>query len=250
MNITQVPPGGWQFHEPSTGWWAPHPIGYTLDQQTNNVIKHRLANPAMVAKFKLATDFESVKREVIRFQQKRGALEGDPLPKLTPPRSTPQLSGAVKQAVAVVRKMAAGAALLMEWEESGLPHVSEVTANERASICTTCPKNEKGKALTDIFTVPVANMIKKKMERLNDLNLHTAYDSELATCQACLCPMRTKVWMPTELVLKRLKPEQIAELQPEKPKCWILQELSLRTSSSPKAPSPEKTSPDLSVAGS
>lgn len=249
MNLTQTPPGGWQFHQPQTGWWAPSPVGYTHDQQVTNIIKHRLANPAITSKHKLATDFPTVSKELIKYQQIRGALSPDPLPKLTPPLSSPQMSGAVKQAVAVVRKMATGAALLMEWEEAGLPHVSQEQASQRALTCTKCPKNEKGKALTDIFTVPVAAMIKKKMERLNDMNLHTAYDAELATCQACLCPMRTKVWMPTELVLKRLKPDQKAELQPDNPKCWILQESSLLTSSSPKAPLPPRTSPDLSEVG-
>lgn len=250
MNTSQFPAGGWVFHQSQTGWWAPNPIANTHDQQVNNIIKHRLANPAIVAKHKLATDFASVSRELIQYQQKRGALTPDPLPKLTPPISAPQMSGAVRQAVAVVRKMASGAALLMEWEEAGLPHVDQKQADYRASICVQCPKNEKGKALTDIFTVPVAAMIKKKMERLNDMNLHTPYDSSLATCQACLCPMRTKVWMPSELVLKRLKPDQKAELQPDKPQCWILQESQLLTQSSPKEPSPGITVPDSSAVGS
>lgn len=248
MNTSQIPPGGWQFHEPATGWWAPHPIGHTFDQQVNNIIKHRLANPAITAKHKLATDAGTVGTQLIQFQQKRGALSPDPLPKLTPPASSPQMSGAVKQAVAVVRKMAAGAALLMEWEEAGLPHVDQKVAEERAATCVKCPKNEKGKALTDIFTVPVASMIKKKMERLNEMNLHTSFDSQLATCQACLCPMRTKVWMPTELVLKRLKPDQKAELQPDNPKCWILK-LSLPTPSSAMAESPTNTAPASSAVG-
>lgn len=249
MNTSQTPPGGWQFHEPATGWWAPSPIGHTFDQQVNNIIKHRRANPAIVAKHNLSLDPNVVGSQLIQFQQKRGALPPDSPPKLTPPPTSPLMSGAVREAVAVVKKMATGAALLTEWEEAGLPHVSQEVANQRAATCSQCPKNERGKALTDIFTVPVANMIKKKMERLDGMNLHTPFDSQLATCQACLCPMRTKVWMPTELVLKRLKPDQKAELQPQNPTCWILQESQLHTLSSPKEESAPITSQGSSVAG-
>ena len=250
MNTSQIPPGGWQWHEASTGWWAPSPIGFTFDQQVNNIIKHRLANPANTSKHKLSTDPTIVGQQLIKYQQMRGALAPDAPPKLTPPPVSHQMTGAVREAVAVVRKMAAGAALLMEWEEAGLPHVDPALAQSRASVCASCPKNEQGKALTDIFTVPVATMIKKKMERLNEMNLHTSFDSQLATCQACLCPMRTKVWMPTELVLKRLKPEQKAELQPDNPKCWILQESQSFTQSSAKDQSPPITSPASLARGS
>lgn len=230
--------------QPQTGWVAPHPIGFTHDQQVANIIKHRLANPAVVAKYHLATDFDMVSKELVKFQQVRGALAPDTLPKLTPPLSSPQMSGAVAQAVAVVRKMASGAAALMEWEEAGMQHVEPEVAEHRASICVACPKNEKGKALTDIFTIPVANMIKKKMERLEGMNLRTSHDQNLATCQACLCPMRTKVWFPEDLILKRLKPDQKQELHES---CWIL---ALSKSSSVTSPSardqlPESTAPAL-----
>lgn len=225
MNTSQIPPGGWQFYHPQTGWSAPTPIASTHDQTVTQIIKHRLANPAVVAKHKLSTDFESVSAELIQFQIARGAITQQvPSPKPQPPVATPQLSGAIREAVAAVRKIAAGSALLLEWEEAGMPHVEQDLANNRASTCADCPKNDKGKSLTEIFTVPVASMIKKRMERLNQINLRTPHDEKLAVCQACLCPMRTKVWMPLELILKRLKPEQRAELNLDKPKCWIISE--------------------------
>lgn len=221
MNTSQVPPGGWVWHEPSTGWWAPHPIGHTFDQQVQNIIKHRRANPAITAKHNLSLDPNVVGEQLIQYQQKRGALPAAPLPKLTPPPTSPHMTEAVKGAVAAVKKMAAGAALLMEWEEAGLPHVEQEQANSRAETCSKCPKNEKGKALTDIFTAPVAAMIKKKMERLDGMNLKTPSDNQLFTCQACLCPLRTKVWVGTDLILKRLKHEFEIELHES---CWILKE--------------------------
>ena len=239
MNLSQTPPGGWAWHEPSTGWWIPNPVSQTHDQAVNLIIKHRMANPAIVAKHRLATDFQSVSRELIAYQQKRGALSPDPLPKLTPPPTTSQMSGAVKEAVAAVRKMAAGAALLMEWESEGAVHVDQEVANSRAAVCVKCPKNERGKNLTDIFTQPVAAQIKKKMERKEQMNLRTPDDDKLAVCSACLCPLATKVWFPGELIIKRLKPDQRAELHES---CWILK-LPLPTPSFPKAQSPPITSP-------
>lgn len=243
MNTSQIPAGGWQYYVAQTGWWAPHPIGFTFDQQKRNIQKHLLANPAIVAKHKIPTDLDTIGQQLITYQQKRGALPPDPTPKLTPPLQAAQMSGGVRAAVAAVRKMATGASLLMEWEEAGLPHVEQAVADDRAATCVKCPKNEKGKSLTEIFTEPVAAMIKRKMERLNEMNLRTPSDSQLATCQACLCPMRTKVWMPTELVLKRLKPDQKAELQPENPKCWILLESQSFTPLSAKAPLPSTIAP-------
>lgn len=240
MNLSQIPPGGWVWHEPSTGWWAPHPIANTYSQQVQNIIRHRLANPAVMAKHKLSTDPAVVGRELIAYQQKRGALSPDPLPKLTPPPSTAQMSGGVRAAVAAVRKMAAGAALLFEWQEAGMPHVVQAVAESRASTCSVCPKNEKGKSLTDIFTVPVANQIKKKMEMLSDMKLSTSHDSQLSVCSACACPLRTKVWVPLDLILKRLKPEVKQDLHES---CWITHESRLLTQSSPKAQSPPITSP-------
>ena len=217
----------------------PNPVGYTHDQAVTMIIKHRLANPAIVAKHKLATDFQAVSSELIRFQQARGALPPDVLPKPTPPVSTPSMSGAVSASVAAVKKVAAGTALLLEWEADGLPHVDPQVAEDRASVCAVCPKNEKGKSLIEIFTAPAAALIQKRMERFASMNLRTSKDAELAVCQACLCQMRSKVWVPSELILKRLKPEQKSELHES---CWILK-LQSPTSSSPKAPLAEITSP-------
>ena len=228
MNTSQIPPGGWVWYEPGTGWWAPHPIGHTFDQQVNNIIKHRRANPAITAKHNLSLDPAVVGQQLIKYQQIRGALPPDAPPKLTPPPQSAQMGAAVKEAVAAVRKMAAGAALLFEWQEAGLPHVSQEEAEARAETCSKCPRNEKGKNLTDIFTVPVAMQIKKKMEALAQMNLSTSHDSELYVCSACACPLRTKVFVPGELILKRLKPEVKSDLHES---CWILKLPSLIPSS-------------------
>lgn len=222
MNLSQIPPGGWQFHSPATGWSIPHPVGVTHDQAVTLIIKHRMANPAITAKHKLSTDFGSVSNELIKFQQARGSLPPDAVPKLVPPSLMPQMSEAVRDAVAVVKKMASGMASLLEWDEAGMPHVEPAVAEQRAATCSKCPKNDRTKSLRERFTDAVADKYNARFRRMDELNLRTSHDDELKVCQACLCPMRTKVFFPPELVLKRLKTEQRMELNQVNPRCWIL----------------------------
>ena len=201
----------------------PTPVGLTHDQAVNHLIKHRLANPAVTAKYNLSTDFGTVSRELIKFQQIRGALPPDAIPKMTPPPAPqPRLVGAVVDAVAAVKKLAAGASALLEWEELGLPHVDPSVAASRAATCAICPKNQQGKSLTEYFTVPVAELYNKRFKKLQELNLTTPDDDKLNVCQACLCPMKTKVWMIPELIKKRLLPEQKGLLSQINPRCWQL----------------------------
>lgn len=218
LSRSQIPPGGWQFYQPQTKWSAPTPIASTFDQTVVLIIKHRLANPAITIKHKLATDVVTVGNELESYQRARLGMGPAISPKLSPPPSRPQMSGAVSQAVAVVKKIAQGAAVLMEWDESGLPPVASEVSETRATICATCPQNMKDANLTDIFTVPLANMIKRRFERLQQLNLKTSHDAELSTCKACLCPLRLKVHTPIQLAQK-ISPEARADLDP---RCWIL----------------------------
>lgn len=220
LSRSQIPPGGWQFYQPQTKWSAPTPVSSTFDQTVILIIKHRMANPAISIKNKLETDPASVGNELESYTRARLGMGPAISPKLTPPSARPQMSGAVSQAVAAVKKVAQGAAVLMEWDESGLPPVPKELAEKRAAICAGgCPKNDLGKSVTEVFTLPLANLIKRRFERLQQLNLTTSYDDKLAVCQACLCPLKLKVHTPIELIQKRLSPEARAELDP---RCWIL----------------------------
>ncbi len=221
LSHSQTPPGGWQWYSPQTRWSAPTPVASTFDQTVVLIIKHRLANPATTVQYKLATDFNSVAAELDSYTRTRLGMPAASSPKqMPPPAQAPALSGAGQLAVVAVKKIAAGAALLMEWEESGMPAVPSEASQKRADICATCPKNEAGKGLTDYFTGAVSESIRKRFARLFDMKLTTTRDEELKVCSACLCPLRLKVHTPMELILKRLKPEQRAELDP---RCWILQ---------------------------
>lgn len=221
MNTSQTPPGGWQYYQPQTGWTAPSPVGFTHDQQVTNIIKHRLSNPAIVARFNLATNFDTVSSELIKFQQQRGALPADVLPKMTPPVLVPQMSGGVQASVAAVKKLASGAALLFEWETSGLPPEPIDVAEKRAALCVNCPKNDP-EGLAKFFTDTVSENIRKRLGRLYSMNLTTIHSQRLHTCAGCLCPMKLKVFTPAELIKKRLTPQNRSDLNQENPRCWQL----------------------------
>lgn len=215
-----IPPKGWIFREPSTGWTTPTPISSTFDQVVQQIIAMRKKNPAITAKLKLATDKEAVGAELERYTRKRLGLPegGTPVPF---PVSHRYPNAAVAGAVGAVKKLASGAALLLEWEQDGAKPVAKELAEKRAAICAVCPKNEKGATLSEWFTIPAANLIRKQFERLNQMNLSTSKDAELQVCSACLCPLRLKVHVPLALALKRIKPEMKADLDP---KCWIINE--------------------------
>ena len=114
--------------------------------------------------------------------------------------------------------MAAGAALLMDWEQSKQPPVGPEVSAARAAVCVQCPKNTPGD-FTSWFTKPVAEMLRSKLARLHAMNLTTPDDDRLHVCEVCLCPLKLKVHTPLDLIEKHMKPATKAELPPA---CWIL----------------------------
>ena len=211
-----VPPQGWQFRQPQMNWDMPYPVSQTIDSATKEIIKVRLKNPALTAKHNLSTHFAVVQDELIKFNAMRtGTALAPPTSFTNPLRSLPQAVGVL---AAAVKRTAEGGALLLEWEESGQPPVSADTASRRASFCVECPKNGKGD-MTRWYTIPVSEMLRKRMARVHAMKLTTPYDDQLGICEACLCPLALKVWTPMDLIQKRLKAEQRSALWE---KCWIL----------------------------
>lgn len=216
---SQFPPGGWQFYQPQTGWSPPTPIASTFDQTVTLIIKHRLANGAIVAQHNLSTNFDAVAAELETFNKRRLGIPDQPSPKSLPPRSLPQ---AVAAAVAAVGKMADGIGLLLEWLPEGksvAPELSEKRAHTCAHGANSqpCPFNGKGD-LTSWFSVPVSEKLRKMTEARKDLKLETSEDQNLGVCNVCLCPLKLKVHVPMDFVEKHTKPETMAQFPSF---CWI-----------------------------
>lgn len=106
------------------------------------------------------------------------------------------------------------------WIRSGRGAVPHDQAVSRAAICLTCPKNGSG-PLTQWFTEPASEFIKKEIESRGDFKLETQYDAALGVCEVCYCPLKTKVHEPLDIAIASLDQEQRKEL-PER--CWIRHE--------------------------
>lgn len=217
INRHEFPPGGgWKFTQSQTGWTNPLAM-VSFSESVKAIIKHRNANPAITAKHNLSTDFNQVADELENFTRKRLGLpiKGATAPFLQAPSQL--LSPSVQAAVAGAKKVADGAALLLDWEVSGQSPVAPEVSAARAAVCAGCPKNTAGD-FTAFFTQPAAALLRKRLERLHSMKLATPSDDKLHVCIACECPLRLKVHTPLDLVMKWMKPATKAELWE---KCWI-----------------------------
>jgi len=81
LSLSQTPPSGWIFVQAQTGWSMPNPVSVTFDQACILILKHRQANPAVVASHKLSLDKGQIAHELITFTKARLGITdavGDP----------------------------------------------------------------------------------------------------------------------------------------------------------------------------
>jgi hypothetical protein len=218
-------PNGLLYYEAASKWSTP-PFA-SFDTIVQMVIAHRNANAYLRDSLGLSVDPGTVAQQVDEQNAQRchdlGWLDyivggtADPPP---PSFHQPQPLASLAQGVAGIKKLAAGAALLFDWEESGEPPVAAELSAARAKVCEPCPKNDPSN-LSDWFTHPVSENIRKKLGRLHGMKLTTPSDEKLGVCSACLCPLKLKVHTPKHLIDKRMTDATRAELDPV---CWILHE--------------------------
>jgi hypothetical protein len=219
------PPQGWMFRQPQTNWSNPMALvgfGASVDA----IRKHRLANPAITAKFNLKTDPTAVEDELEAFTRARLGI-----PLVAPSffqQSSSRLSPRVFAAAADIKRAAQGTAVVLDWLTSGGAPVAKDLAEKRAGICTggdnwvddkgvkqtRCRKNVEG----SWYTVAPAELIRSTLSARSDLKLETSRDGALKSCDVCKCLMRLKVWTPLDFILGKTKPEIVAEFPAH---CWI-----------------------------
>jgi hypothetical protein len=203
--------GGWTFRQPQTGWTNPMAmVGF--DASVKAILKHRQANKAVCAKYKLSTDPATITTELENYTRLR---LGIPLP--APPSFFQRRSSPVSRVVGVaadIKRAAQGTAVVLDWLTSGGAPVAQALANKRAAVCATCPKNVEG----SWYTVAPAELIKDTLEARKDLTLATPHDASLKSCGVCLCLMKLKVWTPLHFIVDHTKPDIMREFPPH---CWI-----------------------------
>lgn len=226
-----IPPGGWAFRQPQTGWptdeeFEKMRLGFTFDQWTAAIIAHREANP----RFNLSTDPSTVAMELefstyMRIKGLKGAAHYlvDPKAKVEPPKTiahSPSVREVVGTAAASVGKVYAGARTIIDWLGSGGKPVAQTLADARSATCATCPNNKPAHWM-EWATGKLAASIKAELEAKNQMRLATPHDGAIHTCSACLCWLPLKVWAPLDVILKYQSEETKTKLHPS---CWILSE--------------------------
>lgn len=213
LDTHTIPPGGWQFTQPQTGYRLPTPISSTFDQSCSLILKHRLANPAITRQHNLSTDLDVIGHELMTFTKRRLKITDDASPKPVAPASIAQRVGAV---AAVVRSIGVGAGNLLAWSDNGKVVPREV-AEARAAVCVTCPRNGKGD-WRKIFTGPAVSIIQNQLATKNSMQLATSKDEQLKVCEACWCPLSLKVWAPLEYALRKMSQDTKDRLVEN---CWM-----------------------------
>lgn len=230
VNRQQAIPNGFKFYQAETGWDTDalsDVRGRSFDAVTRALIRHRLGNRWLVEKHGWATDYETVAAEIDAYNALRlsknpawsnfivedegGSTISSPFFKR--PQGRP---GNVAGASRVV----AGVKTLLDWLGAGGRPVAKELAENRATVCSTCPMNQPGD-WTTFFTAPVAATLRLQLGMKNDLRLETSKDSELHVCNACSCPLPLKVWTPLHYILENMDETVKQRLDP---RCWILKE--------------------------
>lgn len=222
-------PGGFQWLQAETGYQAPANLSFHF--VVDAVVKHRQGNSWLAKKHNWSLDWNSVADEVEHYNALRmqsnpkfhhflGADDGGAPGFFQFPRVA---QGQPANAVAGVKKVAAGVKVLLDWLGSGGRAVPKEQAEKRAATCVLCPQNKDGD-WTAMFTKPVSEMLRLQLGIKNDLKLATSKDAELHVCQACSCPLKLKVFAPIKHIVDNMDAESQARLQLKDPVCWIRQE--------------------------
>lgn len=226
-------PNGLTFYLPELKWRSPG--GASFQGIVNALAKVIAANPYLAQKNQWPTDSRGIEDWVDTYnaticarmgwvnyiQEDAG---GTTIPKTSAPHQQATLQS-LRNAAVAAKALVAGAKTLNEYLDSGEPPVPADLAHRRAVVCSACPLNEEGD-FTKWFTVPAAELIKRQIEKASSRQLTTPRDDDLHLCTACHCPLRLKIHIPIDWIIKRLSPEQTQKLHQGK-SCWILQESGL-----------------------
>lgn len=213
-----------------TNWkMPPEIVGLPFEDAVRAIIRHRQANPHISLQHGLSTDFEMVADELDNYTCLR--LGGNPHycseeivphPRGGPTKksvSPPSFLAGTKSVTAVAANTVAGIGLYLEWFGQG--PVGKNTAARRLAVCLACKQNNTRLKLHEYFIPDVAKGLTKIMGMIYDMNLRLEGEDRAGICQACDCPVASKVWCPIGTVLGHIRAEAKAALDQS---CWILSE--------------------------
>jgi hypothetical protein len=120
--------------------------------------------------------------------------------------------------------LVSGAATILDWHHQGFKAVAAPVAQNRCNVCThadngnPCPFNKKVG-----YTLPpfAALILKKQLERKNEMALKLEGETGIGVCMVCNCILALKVWSPKELLLSQMSDELMMKFGNEAPWCWV-----------------------------
>lgn len=226
-------PNGLRFYLPELKWNAPGPYAsFTrICDAVEQVIK---ANPYLAQQNKWPTDRTGVENWVDAYNTQLCNQMGwtdyvtdgnEPSSPKWEPHYQQQTLQSLRAAAARAKELVVGAKALGQWDDSGEPPVERDLATARAQICSICPKNESGD-WTKWFTVPAAELLKRRVEHAQQRQLSTVHDEKIQFCSICACPLKLKVHVPMKWIAPTLTSSKKEALREANPSCWMVVETS------------------------
>ncbi len=197
---TTVPPGGWRYRCAATGWTLDNPTGGMLEDKVKEVQKHNRANPGK----ELTDDPLEIRKQVINqtianLKSIGANREVISVPKTLAPNGTslsgPQ--GIIRRVAHVVANDLLGAKIIADWFGKGGHPVIPDIGQRRANACFECPRNSL-KVRGGISQI--AEVVRWSAEFMADAKLEVKGEEKLGTCTVCGCPLKTKIWVPFDVI--------------------------------------------------
>lgn len=223
-NVSELPPDGWRYEQPGRDGKIIKKFKGMMpfSQFCREVLAFRQANRLDGA------DSGSVRKEVEEAQCVR--LGHDPrwCQKKTASFSHPirRFQAAANHVLHAVTLFSSGLKTLKDWGDEGFVPVPQAEAQARSDVCTgrisrhPCPFNQNA---TFPLVGPVAETIKRHVEKKNQLKLSVLGEDTLRACKICQCHLGLKIHVPIRTLLAQMTRQTIENFKTQMPKCWINQ---------------------------
>lgn len=199
-NKTMVPPGGYPFKHPSTG--------YNFNSGTYSLLLGQVRDYCTANGFPPIDelDIEQYICEQLGAKTARRFCSGDGI----------SVDGVDLQWTDILR----GTQLLGSFLLAGRPLVERSEAERRAEICFLCSRNAR-------YSQPCGGMCGELATVVEAIvgGDGTPQDLDLHACSVCKCHLKAKVWIPLE-ILQKHESDDLQELYP--PKCWLKNENNVK----------------------
>lgn len=205
-NLTNVPPGGWEYQIPETGRIV---VGSNL-AELQLKIASQYSGGGYAVPSDLLVRIEAYMCGLERMKDYCSERNDSVFSKIT--RSLSMSGDVFHTFHAAVQCMKT----LMSHIGGTGEKITQEVAEYRSAICAACPKNSNVSGCTQCNKGVIGQLI----SRIVGARL-TAHDGDLMFCQVCHCNTRAKIWVKHEAIFRHM-PESQKKSLPDN--CWIITE--------------------------